>query len=374
MKRFLSLALVLLAAPAVVGAAESKQLATGLKNPESVAVGPDGKIYVTMIGEFDKAGDGSVVVVADGKFTTLTKDLDDPKGIAVFGPWLYVTDKTKVLRINRASGKSEVLVDAKKFPTEPKFLNDIVVNQDSGFGPGTIYVSDSGDLKGTGGAVYRIVLPPFKGKGEPRVDLVADAKKIAGLHTPNGLAMDGGSFLLLADFGNGNLYRVKIADGSSEKIADGMDGADGLTWDYYGRLFISSWKTGKLFVIPRPGEKPVLVTEGFKQSADTCYQPSTNSILVPDMAAGTLNVIPAQIPGAPVDDSALALKTEIAFPDLKWSGWSAESTTGKPNPLRPIVLTHAGDGSNRVFVATQHGVIHVFPNDQKATETTIFLD
>jgi hypothetical protein len=37
------------------------------------------------------------------------------------------------------------------------------------------------------------------------------------------------------------------------------------------------------------------------------------------------------------------------------------------------VLTHAGDGSNRVFVATQHGVIHVFPNDQKATSTTIFL-
>jgi len=42
--------------------------------------------------------------------------------------------------------------------------------------------------------------------------------------------------------------------------------------------------------------------------------------------------------------------------------------------LWPIVLTHAGDGSNRVFVATQHGVIHAFPNDQKATSTTIFLD
>ena len=42
--------------------------------------------------------------------------------------------------------------------------------------------------------------------------------------------------------------------------------------------------------------------------------------------------------------------------------------------MRPIVLTHAGDGSNRVFVATEHGVIHVFPNDQKATKTQIFLD
>jgi glucose/arabinose dehydrogenase len=38
------------------------------------------------------------------------------------------------------------------------------------------------------------------------------------------------------------------------------------------------------------------------------------------------------------------------------------------------VLTHANDGTNRVFVGTQHGVIHVFPNDQKATETKVFLD
>ena len=52
----------------------------------------------------------------------------------------------------------------------------------------------------------------------------------------------------------------------------------------------------------------------------------------------------------------------------------ARPTTARSNPLRPIVLTHAGDGTNRVFVATQQGVIHVFPNDQKATETKVFLD
>src|SRR5207247_1371502 len=42
--------------------------------------------------------------------------------------------------------------------------------------------------------------------------------------------------------------------------------------------------------------------------------------------------------------------------------------------LRPIFLTHAGDGSNRIFLPTQHGVIHVFPNDAKATATRVFLD
>jgi glucose/arabinose dehydrogenase len=42
--------------------------------------------------------------------------------------------------------------------------------------------------------------------------------------------------------------------------------------------------------------------------------------------------------------------------------------------LRPILLTHAGDGSNRVFVPTQQGIIHVFPNDDAAKKTSVFLD
>lgn len=41
---------------------------------------------------------------------------------------------------------------------------------------------------------------------------------------------------------------------------------------------------------------------------------------------------------------------------------------------RPIVLTHAGDGTNRVFVASQLGKIHVFPNDQAVKKTQVFLD
>jgi glucose/arabinose dehydrogenase len=59
---------------------------------------------------------------------------------------------------------------------------------------------------------------------------------------------------------------------------------------------------------------------------------------------------------------------------LQWAGWKGEDDRGRSTPLRPLVLTHAGDGSNRVFVATQHGVIHSFPNDQKAKTTTVFLD
>src|SRR5205823_2189839 len=112
------------------------------------------------------------------------------------------------------------------------FLNDVVVDPESG----TLYVSDSGDFKGKGGAIYRI---DPKGK----VGLVTDAKRWQGLHTPNGLAMDGQSHLLLVDSGTGALHRIKLADGSHEKLADGFGFADGIVWDKFGRLFISDHKS-----------------------------------------------------------------------------------------------------------------------------------
>jgi glucose/arabinose dehydrogenase len=370
--RYLVLALLLAAAPPAAAAELPKPLVTGLVNPESVAFGPGGKMYVSVIGEFDKDGDGAIVRIDDGKAVTVVGGLDDPKGIAFFQNWLFVADKTKVLRINVAAKepKAEVIADAAKFPVAPKFLNDVVVDPESnsGFGPPviTVFVSDSGE-KGTGGAVYRLSIPA---RGPVKVDLVVDEKKLPGLKFPNGLAMDGQSFILLADSDTGFLHRIKVADGSSEKIAEGMDSADGVTWDNYGHLFVSSWKHGKVWGIPRPGMKPVLVAEGFKSAADTCLDPTGRLILVPDMKAGTVTAIPAQIPGFEVDFSPLSFKTEVAFPDLKWTGWDPESS----GALRPLVLTHAGDGSNRVFVATQHGIVHVFPNDQKATETKVFLD
>jgi glucose/arabinose dehydrogenase len=53
---------------------------------------------------------------------------------------------------------------------------------------------------------------------------------------------------------------------------------------------------------------------------------------------------------------------ERAFPNLKLT--------------RPVVLTHAGDGSGRLFVCVQQGLIQVFPNRQDVTpeEVETFLD
>jgi glucose/arabinose dehydrogenase len=75
---------------------------------------------------------------------------------------------------------------------------------------------------------------------------------------------------------------------------------------------------------------------------------------------------------AQIDESPLKIEPVVTFADLKWTGWHAESEDGKPSPLRPILLTNAGDGSNRIFVPQQQGIIHVFKPDSK--ETGVFLD
>ena len=127
-------------------------------------------------------------------------------------------------------------------------------------------------------------------------------------------------------------------------------------------------------MIPRPGQAPIPLAEGFQSAADICLDPTGKFIIVPDMKAGTLTKLPAAVPGQPLDNSPLPIKTAVAFPNLQWSGWKGEKDDGKTYELRPLVLTHAGDGSNRNFVAIQQGTIHVFPNDQAANQTKIFLN
>ncbi len=172
----------------------------------------------------------------------------------------------------------------------------------------------------------------------------------------------------------GILYRIKLEDFSAEKIAEGMEGGDGITWDKTGgQLFVSSWLNGHVWGIPRPGEKPVLLTDKFAQSADTCLDASGLHLIVPSMKDGTLTALPTTIPGWEVDKTPLAIKTEIAFPNLQWTGWTGEDN-GIPAPLRPILLTHAGDKTNEIYVPTQQGVIHRLANSDATTKTEIFMD
>ena len=94
---------------------------------------------------------------------------------------------------------------------------------------------------------------------------------------------------------------------------------------------------------------------------------------IPLAIAALASAIPAAA-RADLDIRPLPFTVETAFPQLVWTGWKSEDADGIATPLRPILVTHAGDGSNRLFVPTQQGVIHIVPNDQNAKQTGIFLD
>jgi glucose/arabinose dehydrogenase len=73
-------------------------------------------------------------------------------------------------------------------------------------------------------------------------------------------------------------------------------------------------------------------------------------------------------------DGKLNLKSSLAFPQLNWDGWEAVDDAGKIQPLRLIELTHANDGSNRLYAASQRGQIWTFENDPQVEQSHLFLD
>lgn len=251
---------------------------TGLKMPESVVQAKDGTIYISEINGFDKDGDGQISKLdADGKLTVFATGLDDPKGLAIVGDKLYVADKTRIVEIGK-DGKWKEFVSAAAFASKPKFLNDLAADKE-----GNLYVSDSGDLK-SGGQVYKI-------SKDGSAKLVVDSKNKDVL-APNGLLADGRNQLLEVDFESGILYRINLTNGKLTKLAEGFGGADGLVKTPSGKIFISDWKTGKVYKVS--GSKAVLIKEGYQSAADIALTNDGKTIMVPDMKAGELDFIPAK--------------------------------------------------------------------------------
>lgn len=71
----------------------------------------------------------------------------------------------------------------------------------------------------------------------------------------------------------------------------------------------------------------------------------------------------------------LDLKASLAFPKLKWESWEPVDEDGRQRrALRILELTAAKGGDNRLFAATQRGLVYVFENRPDVTDATIVLD
>jgi uncharacterized repeat protein (TIGR03806 family) len=98
------------------------------------------------------------------------------------------------------------------------------------------------------------------------------------------------------------------------------------------------------FAISSPEAPPTVRTEGPEPPAAT--------------AETFMPVDTSRLMGSP--DEQPTLGVERAFPHLKFT--------------RPVEFTHAGDGTDRVYVVEQDGRIRIFPNRSDAKEAKVFLD
>jgi hypothetical protein len=276
-------ALVAIAATPLV--AQEPQIITGLKQPESVAIGPGGKVYVSETGEYEKANDGYISVLEGGKPRKFATGLDDPHGIKWFKDHLFVSDNMGMVWRIDSQGNVERFVDATDFPRKITNFNDIEID-----GEGNLYISDSGDWEGGGGAIYRITQDK---KITPMITQDDDVKVVS----PNGLLMDGADKLLEVDYTTGILFRVDLKGKSMEKVASGFGASDGLVRDARGRLILTDYAGHRVFVLAKPDAKPPekpqeITVSGIESSADLAISPDGKSLIIPDMGGGKLAIMP----------------------------------------------------------------------------------
>lgn len=246
---------------------------TGLKTPESALPDPSGEVlYVSNIdgSPVEKDGNGSISKVSpDGKMMepSWVTGLDAPKGMAISGGRLYVSDIDKLVEIDLASGK----VAARHEAPGAQFLNDVEADAQ-----GRVYVSDMFT-----DTIWRLE----NGRLEAWLQDPA-------LLSPNGLYAQGDK-LIVATWGvrqaggfetstAGHLVEVSLTDKSVRDMGSAPVGnLDGIELQAESYL-VTDWMAGGLFRITSDGtaERLLDLPQG---SADLAYLEDGKIAVIPMM-------------------------------------------------------------------------------------------
>ena len=194
--------------------------------------------------------------------------LNAPKGMALHGTTLYVSDIDEIRTFHRETGESLGSISV----PGSTFLNDLVAGPD-----GSLYCSDSGLVKGEQGLKPSGTDAIYKISPKGTVSVLAKGSELG---RPNGLLLDG-DLLWVVTFGSGELYSVNTSDGSrSTPIKLDKGTLDGLVKDMDGDFLISSWEAKAVYKGPSTG--PFMeVVQGFDAPADIGWDSKRHRLLIP---------------------------------------------------------------------------------------------
>lgn len=254
----------LFAAEAPYTIVQKWQIEDRLSVPESILFdGTDNILYVSNINgqptEKNQKGFISKITL-DGKIDVLNwaTGLNAPKGSAIFGEFLYVSDIDHLVQIHRKTGKIE-----NRFPAQgAQFLNDVVTDV-----KGNVYVSD---MSAENSVIYQLY------QGRMQVWL-----KGPEIKNPNGLHMEPDR-LIIGNSGDGSIKAVNLLDKKITTLATVGSGIDGLRPDGNGNFFVSDWQ-GKTSLVMASGQIHTLLdtTASKVNSADLEYIISRKLLLIP---------------------------------------------------------------------------------------------
>jgi len=229
-----------------------------LKTPESVLYDQERDvIYVSNIDGDPSLKDGNgfiSILNSDGSVKNLQwiKNLDAPKGLAIFKGKLYVADIDKLVEIDIEKGSITAKYDA----PGAVFLNDVTSCMN-----GMIFVSDTRTAK-----IHVL--------NEGKFTVWMEGKP---LETPNGLMAEKGKLLV----GDKNIYEVDIQTKKTTLLIEDAGGVDGLVKNNDGDFVFSNWP-GKIFIHKNGKTIKLLDTTAQElNTADIDYDLKHDLILVP---------------------------------------------------------------------------------------------
>ncbi|MBT8142803.1 MAG: PQQ-binding-like beta-propeller repeat protein [Gammaproteobacteria bacterium] len=237
-----------------------------LDSPESVVLSTDKSFYYVsnVNGEGDAKDENGYIARVSLQGELLQQywasGLNGPKGLALSGTTLYVSDIDQLVAIDTATGQIIKRVDV----PGAKFLNDVAVSSVG------VLVSDSANAR-----IYNYV--------DDSISVWFEDERLGGV---NGL-LPQTNRLLITTMSKGELLSLEWESKTLSVLAGDMKNADGIVMLDNGSFIVSSWP-GKLYHIDNQGMQSLLL--------DTSEQPVYlndfllvgNTLIVPNWQPGSI--------------------------------------------------------------------------------------